>query len=100
MRNRHNHKEVKKRVLMLLEKIPATRESYDILYLEYIKSINPLAVNQPFCVTMLDRSYPSFQSVARASRAIKQEREDLRETAENAKARKAIEDSYFEEYAR
>lgn len=100
MRNRHNHKEVQSRVQRLLETIPATRQSYDTLYMEYIRDINPEAVDRPFRVVILDTTFPSFQSIARASRFIKHKCPWLKETEDNTEARTEIEAGYHVEYGK
>ena len=100
MRNRHNHKEVQKRVQKLLEEKPATRLSYDYLYIEFIRDIDPDAVYKPFCNVMLNLTYPSYQSIARASRFIKRKCPWLKEPEENTMARQEIENGYYFEYCK
>ena len=97
---RHKHKDVKVIVEHLLTTIPETRESYDVLYVEYIRAIDPDAITRPFCITMTNSSFPSFQSVARASRAIKAACPWLRESDSNHEVRKDIEASYWLESGR
>lgn len=98
--NRHNHKKVKEMVRTILTECRAARESYDVLYTEYLKRVNPHLVTAPFYATMNNKSIPSYQSVARASRAIKNEMPWLRETEHNKAKREEIEESYFMEYSR
>ena len=100
MKDRHRHHEVKEKVKYLLETKPQTRESYDVLYVEIIRLINPDAVYKPFYSVLTNTFYPSYQSVARASRALKREFPDLRETEENQKARQDIEAEYELHYGR
>ena len=94
MKDRHRHHEVKQTVEFLLTTIPSTRESYDVLYVEYLRQIDPNVVLMPFEMVMKNTAFPSYQSVARASRAIKRENPDLRETEANSEARTEIEAEY------
>lgn len=98
--NRHNHKDVRKRVLRILQEVPAARESYDVLYVEFLKTIDPGLADQPFYMTMTNTQIPSYQSVERTSRHIKKEYEELRESADNKAKRDEIEQSYMMEYGR
>ena len=100
MKDRHRHHEVKETVEFLLTTIPRTRESYDVLYVEYLRQIDPSVVLMPFEMVMRNTAFPSYQSIARASRAIKHEKPELRETEANAEARADIEASYECEYGR
>lgn len=98
--DRHNHRFVRGRVNEILERVPAARESYDILYTEFIKTIDPSLIERPFYETMTNTQIPSFQSVARASRRVKQECPWLKESIENRGKREQIEESYYMEYGR
>lgn len=96
--DRHNHKDVRCRVQRILEDIPMARKSYDILYIEFVKDINPDLANRPFYMTMANTLIPSYQSVARASRHVKKICPWLKESEQNRGKREEIEQSYFLEY--
>jgi len=96
--DRHNHKEVQARVQRILEDVPSARESYDILYIEFVRDINPELTTRPFYMTMAYTLIPSYQSVARASRHVKKICPWLKESEANKGKREEIEQSYFLEY--
>ena len=100
MNDRHRHKEVQNIVYHLLETIPETRQSYERLYIEYIRHIDADAVDRPFKTVITNLSYPSFQSIARASRSIKHKYPWLKETDSNTEARAEIEAGYYYEYGK
>lgn len=73
--------QVKRRVEIILEENPATRDSDDLLYLEVIKKTAPEAENlsvRCFLKHRKDLEVPSFESVRRSRQKIQAERPELK----------------------
>lgn len=84
--------QVKRRVEIILEENPATRESDDLLFLEVIRKAAPEAENLSvgcFLKHRKDLEVPSFESVRRSRQKIQAERPELK--GNNESERRSLE---------
>lgn len=99
MRKRWKRSEVRNLVTPILESMPFTRYSYDALYVEVIRKLDASALYKPFYLVICDERFPSYMSVSRICRKIKENNPELK-ADDDVEACKEILEQDWRDWAR
>lgn len=97
-----NIRKTSKLVMRVLQEIPDTRNSDDLLYLEVCRKIDPKAALLPFWYVLASRNsygFPPYESVRRTRQKIQQDHPELAGT-DIVEGHRVLNEEIVREYAR